>query len=297
MLSTKRPRHGFTLIELLVVIAIIAILIGLLVPAVQKVREAAARTQCKNNLKQIGLALHAYHDSYRVFPPGVNNGGWAWSFLVLPYLEQSTVYNKINPNANTLAAARVNNLTTLQTPLIVFICPSDNGPGPLNTNLPFTGNVFMAISNYPGNGGNVSGDGIFAFNSKVRITDITDGTSNTFMVGERSTVSYGPGNATTANNNWAAVWAGADFVGGNVPNESLWSYTQYRIMDGNTPDTAGPYPRKVFSSLHTGGVQFVLCDGSVRMVSTDIPWSSTFPPYATYNALGARNDGTPIGDF
>jgi prepilin-type N-terminal cleavage/methylation domain-containing protein/prepilin-type processing-associated H-X9-DG protein len=293
MLSSKRPRAAFTLIELLVVIAIIAILIGLLLPAVQKVRAAAARTQCKNNLKQIGLALHAYHDVKHAFPPGADNNAYGWSFYVLPYLEQTNIYNVINPTVNNLTAARAANLTVLQTALPVFICPSDNGPNPTNTNRPFSNGNALAISNYPGNGGNAGGDGIFALNSNVRITDITDGTSNTFLVGERSTVSYGPASATP-NNNWAALWGGYD-PAGQPPNSVLWGLTQYRIMDGANGTT--PSVISAFSSLHDGGANFVLCDGSVRFITVDIPFTASSTPSSTYNYLGARNDGQPVGDF
>src|SRR5947208_6922760 len=147
----RSPRRAFTLIELLVVIAIIAILIGLLVPAVQKVREAAARTQCKNNLKQIGLALHAYHDSNKFFPPGANANNYAWSFFALPYLEQGNIYKQVNPTTTLLRTAVSANTALFQTPLPVFVCPSDTGNA-LNNNRPFTvatgKTVQLSTSNY-----------------------------------------------------------------------------------------------------------------------------------------------------
>jgi prepilin-type N-terminal cleavage/methylation domain-containing protein/prepilin-type processing-associated H-X9-DG protein len=304
MLS-RRFRSAFTLIELLVVIAIIAILISLLLPAVQKVREAAARTQCKNNLKQIGLALHMFHDVNKQFPAGAKdlsgaknpNSYFGWSFLVLPYLEQSAIYNLVNPMAATLEQAMGKNLAPFQTTLSVFICPSDTLAGSgQNSNRPFNvpaKNTLLALSNYPGNGGNASGTGIFAVKSTIGIKDITDGTSNTLLVGERSTISFMNG----TNNNWAALWAGFD-TGGTPPQESLWAYTQYRMMDGNA-GTLGPFPNQAYSSLHDGGVQFLLCDGSVRLISTSVPWTqtTTVSSYSTFNMLGDRSDGRVVGDF
>jgi prepilin-type N-terminal cleavage/methylation domain-containing protein/prepilin-type processing-associated H-X9-DG protein len=217
-------RKGFTLIELLVVIAIIAILIGLLLPAVQMVREAAARTQCTNNLKQIGLALHNYHDSQHVFPPGYTDGnttpgstpdkdlgpGWGWASYLLPYLEQELVYHQINFNVTVGTGV---NTQVSQMALKVYQCPSDPTQQScvlFNWNNPGT-SILVAHGNYVGcngweecfsgaSGGPEAGSGadglsggfgsrgvgLFYRNSRTRIADVTDGLSNTAFVGERS---------------------------------------------------------------------------------------------------------------
>ena len=191
------PRRAFTLIELLVVIAIIAVLIGLLVPAVQKVREAAARTQCRNNLKQIGLALHNYHDRNKRLPPGYVSAvaadnsdlgpGWGWAAQILPDLEQAPLLRQINFTADIGATV---NAAPRVVSLPIFLCPSDNGPPTFTAS---GTNATIAFGNYVGMFGTDeitddpgAGNGIFYRNSKVRLTDITDGTSNTLMVGERS---------------------------------------------------------------------------------------------------------------
>jgi len=194
----RASRTAFTLIELLVVIAIIAILIGLLVPAVQQVREAAARTTCANNLKQLGIALHSYHDHAKRFPPGYadNNPdpnsdashdqgpGWGWAAFLLNELDGANVSNRINFNQTVTANA------ICQTFLPVFWCPSDDqlptfavyGTPAIVAQGNYTAvNGVRETSFYPGNN-----TGAFLRNSKFRIVDITDGLSNTLFVGERN---------------------------------------------------------------------------------------------------------------
>src|SRR5438445_11263802 len=197
-------RAAFTLIDLLLVIAIFAVLVGLLLPAVQKVREAANRTSCLNNLKQIGLALHHYHDAQASFPAGYQcqprpdplftAPGWGWAAQLLCFLEQDNLGGQIN---RPLAVDAPVNLDARTTLLKLFACPSDTGSG-IFTVLDQSGNPIgdAASNSYAacyGAGGEISnapdaGNGLFFRNSRLRFTDVRDGTSNTIAVGERAAI-------------------------------------------------------------------------------------------------------------
>jgi prepilin-type processing-associated H-X9-DG protein len=252
-----------------------------------------------NNLHQIGLALHNYHSANSCFPPGwkrVNNvpdPSWSWSCFLLPYLEQQNLYNTLNPSGQTLQQAFTNNLAALQTPIKGYACPSDT-VYPLNTNRRFskvgyTPDVSIAISNYPGNGGNTGDHGLFQENKTLRIADIIDGTSNVLAVGERKSIT-----------NYAALWAGLTQVSGDTAADgqnSARGYTYYRMPDGETL-TGTVIATAAFSSNHTNGANFAMCDGSVRFISYSIDWTAAnATPLGTFNKLGDRDDGGVVGNF
>jgi len=279
-------RRGFSLIELLVVIAVVAIVIGLLLPAVQKVREAANRTSCANNIKQLGLAMQCYLDSHKSFPSGYVSSplgvGWGWGTMLFPNLEQQPLYNQLGlPGATFGNGVNFADSTPLtQTPLSLFVCPSDTGPA-LN---PFKQN--HAKSNYRGICGPVSPTvftpnkdwgGVIFQNSTIRIIDIKDGTSTTIAIGEcmldQTTGKVG------------AIWAGmADTTNGTVfyISDVFWGIDaqDYQINGSGA---------QAFSSRHSGGAQFGFCDGSVRWIRQTVD-----PVLVTY--LAGRNDGHIVGD-
>ena len=327
-----RRRKGFTLIELLVVIAIIAILIALLLPAVQQAREAARRTQCKNNLKQIGLALHNYHDTYSVLPPGrIRNtyagitdawytGNIAWAPRILAQIEQANIFATINWNlgqgtSGTDGHGGVNGVSPTgarRQILPAFRCPSDPGTGGVPWTTPAgvrvtgaTPNAGYASGNYVGNVGtstrlNANPPGIFGQNSRTKFRDITDGTSNTMAVSEVVIGFYREGTNDTANNTVCSTGAkdtnstrqaGYSWFYAYFPQAAFFSTflgpnNKLSVDCGVNSDRVNQAAR----SMHIGGVQAVLCDGSVRFVSENIDMG-------TWSNLGNKSDGNVLGEF
>ncbi len=302
---SKAPRGAFTLIELLVVIAIIAALLGLLLPAVQKVREAAARAQCVNNLHQVGLALHNYHDTHSSFPPGyVSNfdtagddtgPGWGWAAFLLPQMEQDNLFNTIRLNQNVEAPA---NAAARVRPVKSYVCPSDAVP-PTWTALAYdaAGNLIgpiwdVASASYVGNFGisepGVDGEGVFFRNSAIRTADITDGTSQTMMVGERS---FRWCQAT-----WTGMIVGAVMVPPPNSMASAGEWNSSGFVLGHTFEgTGGPGSPGTevngFSGRHTGGSNFLFADGHVQLLRVSMD-------HAVYKALSTRAGGEAIrGDY
>jgi prepilin-type N-terminal cleavage/methylation domain-containing protein/prepilin-type processing-associated H-X9-DG protein len=264
--------NGFTLIELLVVIAIIAILIGLLLPAVQKVRAAAARVSCSNNLKQIGLAMQMFQDTNQTLPPGwlcndtrAPSPGWSWNLLILPYIEQQNLYTTINPDVTVTLAPVAGQAAVLQTPVSTYQCPADVRTT-LNSSFgnqsPF--NAAVAKVNYVANrsllGPNSDNSPTFA-----TIQGIQDGSSNTIMVGERD-MTINVGGLFAIRGSTTASFEGRGGKGLNPNPRTLANKSQW---------TTGDDERLAFSSQHDGGCNFVFADGSVHFISNSIPADPT----------------------
>jgi prepilin-type N-terminal cleavage/methylation domain-containing protein/prepilin-type processing-associated H-X9-DG protein len=283
-------RRAFTLIELLVVMAIVALLVGFLLPAVQKVREAASRAKCQNNLKQIGLALHNFAELNGFFPPAYANRparpddylpGWGWGAFLLPFVEQAALYGQLNPT-RTLFGDGVNPAqpnALAQTRLPVFRCASDIGPDLNDMRYNF------ALSNYRAvcGSGNAGGDfetnydhgGVMFQNSSIRVIDVVDGTSSTLAVGE----------CRYDDTHWAAIWPG--MVG--IDPKGIYVSCVMWQLDSYQSCINGPAPQ-AFSSRHPGGASFAFCDGSVQFLAEGgdkvaIQW------------LAGRNDGQIVPGF
>lgn len=289
MRRLQASRRAFTLIELLVVIAIIAILVALLLPAVQQAREAARRTSCKNNLKQMGIALHNYHDTHSAFPLGNQYNKW-WTFQarLMPFFEQKNLYERLDFGRYCFGFLGANpaidrGAITLE----IFQCPSDVNANKIWESNPGVGR--HSTTNYLGvigtrthsNASNPpSGyhNGILYVGSNVRMRDVTDGTSNTMIVGERGVpqdLLYG----------WMLCAAGQDPSGSGNWDNLL--YTQYGIGPGD-PSVAADLRK--FWSYHTGGSQFCLADGSVRFLSNNID-------FRTFQYLSTKSGGETLGEF
>jgi prepilin-type N-terminal cleavage/methylation domain-containing protein/prepilin-type processing-associated H-X9-DG protein len=289
-----RQRHAFTLVELLVVIAIIGILMGLLMPAVQKIRESANRLTCQNNLRQIGLAFHHHHDVYRQFPtggwlaltppnyiagvPAVENKQQAgWAFQILPFLEADNVWKGGQATNDTDRA-----LVAIGTTNKLFFCPSRRGPQTVtykdNYQPPLTGGLIThALCDYAA--GNKEGTGVVRQARATNFASITDGSSNTLMVSEKR--------------------LNRRFLGMKQPDDNQ-GYTAGFNYDTVRKTTRPPLPdyfadvgdgAGLFGSSHTGGLNVVLVDGSVRFISYAISKQ-------TFNLLGNVSDGLPLpNDF
>jgi prepilin-type N-terminal cleavage/methylation domain-containing protein/prepilin-type processing-associated H-X9-DG protein len=307
-------RRGFTLVELLVVIAIIGILVALLLPAIQAAREAARRTQCVNNLKQIGIANHNYADSKKVFPPGIcvpigtgsgeilptscpggtaNGcpphaipGKWgSWLTWILPYMEEGSLFANLNLNDREYGYCTGPN-SYGATVIPAYVCPSDE----LTTKvMVYSTTYYFGMNSYFGNAGTkawlvsqATFDGVLFYNSRVKFSAITDGTSHTMLAGERY----------SADPTWKHSTPLTDYRG--------WAWTNYNSAQDNLGDTAWPINsttaqinidarRTNFGSGHPGGANFVFCDGSVQFLTL-----ASSGQLVTLQRLSMRDDGQVI---
>ena len=333
--GTFRPR-GFTLIELLVVIAIIAVLIALLLPAVQQAREAARRTQCNNNLKQIGLALHNYHDACLTFPVGsacpANGRSWGgtWLLSIMPYIDMAPLYSKldfVNPpfpfwttNSNN---APVNIAALKSVAPEGYWCPSStlprftedygNGVFGTTTYVGIAGSATDAVTWNDSTGGRRGENGTYGFNSsngvlgpesRVRISDLTDGTTNTILVAEQSDwiVDATGGKTDRRSTNLHGAWIGCGVQG--KPQNDAWAsgngnerpYGVTTLRYGIGHKTAAPGmdcsvgSNMPIQSIHAGGAFVLRGDGGTKFISSSIDFQIA-------RALCIRDDGQVIGEY
>jgi prepilin-type N-terminal cleavage/methylation domain-containing protein/prepilin-type processing-associated H-X9-DG protein len=317
-------RRGFTLIELLVVIAIIGVLIGLLLPAVQKVRDSANRMKCGNNLKQLGLAMHNYHAAFDCFPMGITTVARFGDFFpssvgeplskkefpyllhyLLPYIEQDSYFQALgppnfdnfyyDPSSNALFPAQANNVT-----LSIFLCPSDSGPVLTGESWGFTKSNYLGLFSglNDGDGYSVpdpSKRAMFQYAKTTRIADIIDGTSNTMALVEYLRGINDPGEYRT---NFYSNWAGRKCMYVTLtPNSSApdvlysgWCNATLDLPAQNLPCTPSGDPNATYAgarSRHAGGVNVVFGDGHVSFITDNVP-------LAAWQALGWIADGQPI---
>jgi len=299
-----KRNSAFTLIELLLIIAIIALLAGIFLPAIGQVREAANRAACTNNLKQLGLACHSYHDVARVFPHGFSSTvpataaatdpGWGWAARLLPYLEQTAVYQNIDFCRPVEEPA---NATARLTALSVFRCRSDSGPWPVVTITNAAGQPITqaaptsyAASCGPAELDHIPGpkEGVFYQNSRIGIAEITDGTSTTCMIGDRaSSWSIAP---------WAGVIQGGAVLGGPLnpkrqnpdatePAPYMCLAQTREINDRDDRDGAVDD----FNSQHPGGMNMLFADGAVHFLTQSIP-------PVVFAAMGTRAGGEIVNE-
>lgn len=293
-------RRGFTIVELLVVIAIIGLLVALLLPAVQRAREAARRGQCANNLRQMGVAIQNYLDVFRLYPPGYISAfdsqgndtgpGWGWPAMLLPQLEQPSLYAQIHFN---LPIEHPLNAGPRLVSLPVFLCPSDKSISQrvwqAQTGPPTPATICaVASSNYVGSFGTqepgVDGNGIFFRDSRLGAAEILDGTSQTLLVGERSQY-LGPATWTGAVTGAVLLPDLSDGVGGGPPENGTGMVLGH-IGEGLSPGDRG-CEVNMYYSIHGDGVQFLFADAHASYLNASLG-------YDVFLALTTRSGGESI---